>query len=186
MSVEVGGVQKGWTVYGADGKKVGDIDEVYPTYLKLHKGLIFRRDIFVPAMAIGQLRGNEVHLTVPQGEIDALGWDSPPFATGGRSGDTWATVQRMPPEPDVAPLVDRVFSREALRIPIRGEQVTVEKTAVITGEVAITKEREFERTPVQTTVRRVEVEVEEQIEEERDLVRREQQPEVGRREGQMS
>ncbi len=171
MSMEAGTVGKGWTVYGADGKKIGEVEEVHPTYFTIRKGLIFKKDIYVPAASIGQLRGNEIHLTVRQGEIDALGWDTAPFATGGKS-ESWATVRRIQPAAEVAPLINRVFSREVLRIPIRAEQVSVEKTPVITGEVALTKEQEVELTPVQATVRATEVDVVESIQTEHEVVRR--------------
>ncbi len=177
MSVQASTIEKGWVVYGADGKKIGDVEEIHPTYFTIRKGLIFKKDIYVPAAAIAQLRGNEIHLTASQSAIDALGWDAPPFATGGKTG-SWATVQRIPPDAEVAPLLDRVFSRQALRIPIRGEQVSVEKTPVISGEVALTKEREYERTTVDTTVRSTEVEVVETVDEERDMVRRVGQADV--------
>ena len=180
--VSVGGVQPGFTVYGADGKKIGDIDEVHSTYLKLHKGLIFRKDVFVPLSAVASLRGNEVHLTVSQSAIDGLGWDTAPFATGGRGPGQRATIQRLVYGDDLAPFVDRVFSKEALRIPVRAERVEVAKTPVITGEVAITKAQEIERETVQTTVRKTEVEVERRVEEHPELiVRRDQGVDVASR-----
>ncbi len=60
----------------------------------------------------------------------------------------------------VAPLLERVFSRDVLRIPLRGERVAVAKTPVITGEVAVSKASGSEVERVETTVRRLEVEVE--------------------------
>lgn len=174
MSTQLGGVTKGWSVIGADGKKIGDVDEVYPTYLKLRKGLIFKKDIYVPNAAVRQLRGDEVHLDVPESEIEALGWDTPPFATEGRPAGVWTMVQRIPPDREIAPLIDRVFSREALRIPVRGERVLVEKTPVITGEVAITKEQTVERTEARASVRKLEVEVEEHVDERIAVTRRDE------------
>lgn len=153
------GVHKGWIVYDAAGDKVGTIDEVNPTYLKLHKGLIFRKDIYVPAAAVLRLRGDEVHLSVRQGEMEALGWDSPPAADLGGPAGSWRTIRRLPPEAEIAPLLDRVFSQETLRIPIHAERVSVAKTPVITGEVALTKEEVVERQRVETEVRSTAVEV---------------------------
>jgi hypothetical protein len=161
MSVQLSDVQKGWSVIGADGKKIGEIDEVQPSYLKLHKGFLFKKDIYVPTAAVGQLRGEEVHLTVRESEIESLGWDTPPFAGEGRAAGSWTIIQRMPPGPDVAHLVENVFSRDALRVPIYGERVVVEKTPVITGELVITKRQGFEQTQAEANVRRLEVEVEE-------------------------
>lgn len=161
MDVGLGGVQRGWTVYGRDGKKIGDVDEVTPTYLRLRKGLIFKKDIYVPTAAVRQLRGNEVHLSAQSSEIEALGWDTAPFATGGMAPGAWATIRRIPVEEELAPLVERVFSRDALRIPVRGERVAVTKTPVITGEVALRKEQVHEQQTVEATVRQTAVEVDE-------------------------
>lgn len=163
MSMQVGGVQQGWVVYGRDGKKIGEIDEVTPTYLKLRQGLIFKKDVYVPLMAVAQLRGNEVHLSVPQSEIEALGWHQPPFATGGMAPGAWATVRRLPVAAELAPLVDQVFSREKLRIPIRAERVEATVTPVITGEVVVSREREYELEEVAAVTRSTEVEVEQHI-----------------------
>ena len=165
MDVELGGVQRGWTVYGRDGKKVGEVDEVTPTYLKLRKGFIFKKDIYVPTAAVGQLRGNEIHLTVPQNEIEALGWETAPFATAGLAPGAWATIRRIPVEEELAPLVERVFSRDALRIPVRAERVAVTKTPVITGELAVRKEQRHEQQTVAATTRSLEVDVDERVRE---------------------
>ena len=156
----VAGVVRGTTVYDAEGKKLGTVDEAHAGYLKLRKGLIFKKDLYVPAAAVSRLRGDEVHLITREGEIDALGWDTPPAAAAGGPVGPWVTVRRVPHDAEVAPLLERVFSREVLRIPIRGERVAVAKTPVITGEVAVSKAQGSEVERVETTVRRLEVEVE--------------------------
>jgi hypothetical protein len=156
----VAGVVRGTTVYDAEGKKLGTVDEVHAGYLKLRKGLIFKKDLYVPAAAVSRLRGDEVHLMTREGEIDALGWDTPPSAAAGGPAGPWVTIRRVPHEAEVVPLLERVFSREALRVPVRAERVSVAKTPVITGEVAVTKAQGSERERVETTVRRLEVEVE--------------------------
>ena len=156
----VAGVVRGTTVYDAEGKKLRTVDEAHAGYLKLRKGLIFKKDLYVPAAAISRLRGDEVHLMTREGEIDALGWDTPPAAAAGGPVGPWVTIRRVPYEVEVAPLLERVFSREALRVPVRAERVAVGKTAMITGEVAVTKAQGSERERVETTVRRLEVEVE--------------------------
>ncbi len=45
----VAGVVRGTTVYDAEGKKLGTVDEAHAGYLKLRKGLIFKKDMYVPA-----------------------------------------------------------------------------------------------------------------------------------------
>ena len=155
----VAGVVRGTTVYDAEGKKLGTVDEAHAGYLKLRKGLIFKKDLYVPAAAVSRLRGDEVHLITREGEIDALGWDTPPAAAAGGPVGPWVTVRRVPYEAEVAPLLERVFSREVLRVPVRAERVAVARTPVITGEVAVTKAQGSELERVDTTVRRLEVEV---------------------------
>jgi hypothetical protein len=155
------GIGKGWTVYGAEGGKIGEVDEVHPTYLKLRKGLLFKKDVYVPTAAISRLRGDEVHLSAREDDVDALGWDTPPGPAGGGPPRPWVTVERIPHDAQVAPLIERVFSREVWRIPGRAEEVSIEKRPVISGEVAVTRERTTERTRAETSVRKLSVEVEE-------------------------
>lgn len=156
MSAEVSGIGKGWTVYGADGDKVGEVDEAFPTYLKLRQGLLFKHDLYVPVAAVNRLRGEEVHLTVRASDVDALGWDTPP-ADAPRP---WTTLERMPLDEELLPLADRAFTRETWRIPVRGERVAVTKTPVISSELVVAKERGAQRVQFDTTTRRVEVAVE--------------------------
>lgn len=170
MNPEMGDLRKGNTVYDTEGKKVGEIEEVHGDHFTIRKGFIFKKDLFIPTAAVGRMAGTDLHLNVRQGDIDALGWDTAP--TSGRPAVTWRTIQTVPYDAAVTPLLDRVFSKETLRIPVRGERVTVEKTPVITGEVALTKEQETTRTTVETSVRRTEVDVVEQVDEGRDLLRR--------------
>jgi uncharacterized protein (TIGR02271 family) len=51
------------------------------------------------------------------------------------------------------------FQEGSIRVPVRGEEVLVDKQAVVTGEVVIDKEQHTERQTVTDTVRREEVEV---------------------------
>ena len=56
---------------------------------------------------------------------------------------------------------ERLFEGGTIRVPVRGEEAVVEKEAVVTGEVVINKEQTFERQEVTETVRREQVDVEE-------------------------
>lgn len=156
MDAEVSGIGKGWTVYDVDGSKVGEVDEAFPTYLKLRRGFLVKHDLFVPVAAVSRLRGDEVHLTVRENDLEALGWDTPP-ADAPRP---WTTLRRMPPDEALGALADGAFTRTTWRIPVRGERVAVTKTPVISSELVITKERGVQQVHLDTTTRRVEVAVE--------------------------
>jgi uncharacterized protein (TIGR02271 family) len=54
-----------------------------------------------------------------------------------------------------------VFQEGTIRVPVRGEEAVVSKEAVVTGEVAVTKEQTTERQEIRDTVRRQDVDVDE-------------------------
>jgi len=56
---------------------------------------------------------------------------------------------------------DRLFEEGTIRVPVRGEEAVVSKEAVVTGEVVVNKEQTTERQQITDTVRRMEVEVDE-------------------------
>ncbi len=56
---------------------------------------------------------------------------------------------------------DQLFQEGTIRVPVRGEEAVVSKEAVVTGEVVIDKERLVERQQVTDTVRREQIEVDE-------------------------
>ena len=56
---------------------------------------------------------------------------------------------------------DRLLDEGTIRVPVRGEEAVVSKEAVVTGEVVVNKEQRVERQEVRDTVRRMEVEVDE-------------------------
>ena len=51
------------------------------------------------------------------------------------------------------------FKDETIRVPVRAEEATVKKEAVVTGEVVVSKDRHTEREQVSDTVRKTHVEV---------------------------
>ncbi len=56
---------------------------------------------------------------------------------------------------------DRLFEEGTIRVPVHGEEAIVSKEARVTGEVVLTKEETTERQEIRDTVRRMEVEVDE-------------------------
>jgi len=54
-----------------------------------------------------------------------------------------------------------VFQEGTIRVPVRGEEAVVNKEAVVTGEVVVTKDQTTERQEIRDTVRRQDVDVDE-------------------------
>ncbi len=76
-------VQPGWDVYGSEGDDIGDVAEVTPQYIRVHKGgAFFKGDLYVPRSAVSYIEGRGVYLNVGKNDVGKQGWDKPP--TGGR------------------------------------------------------------------------------------------------------
>jgi uncharacterized protein (TIGR02271 family) len=87
MHHDLSAVQRGWTVYDTSDEKIGDIADIGPTYLLVQKGLLFIKDLYIPASAITETdaANGRVHVNVAKGDVDAMGWEEPPV------GDATAT-----------------------------------------------------------------------------------------------
>jgi uncharacterized protein (TIGR02271 family) len=73
------------------------------------------------------------------------------------------TVNRVdvPDRPVRAGDVDDAFEEGTIRVPVRGEEVMVEKEAVVTGEVVVNREQTADRQTVSDTVRKERLDVDE-------------------------
>jgi len=73
------------------------------------------------------------------------------------------TVNRVdvPDRPLQAGDLDNAFDEGTIRVPVRGEEVVAQKEAVVTGEVVINREQTADRQTVSDTIRREEVDVDE-------------------------
>lgn len=60
------------------------------------------------------------------------------------------------------------FQEGTVRVPVRGEEAVVKKEAVVTGEVVVDKERTTDREQVSDTVRRTRVEVDRDVDHDKD------------------
>jgi hypothetical protein len=71
-------VDTNWSVYGADLRKVGTVDDVQPDYLVVRKGLFFRRARYIPVSTIFHIERQCVYLNVSTNDIEERGWDRSP------------------------------------------------------------------------------------------------------------
>jgi uncharacterized protein (TIGR02271 family) len=145
-------IDQGWDVFAADGEKVGDVDEVHPSYLTISKGFFFPTERYVPASAITNVSDDRVYLNVRKDEIDNLGWDSPPQDRTTRTdmADRTRTTDRQ----------RMVDTDREMHIPVVEEQLDVEKRPVERGRVLVRKGVVTEQQSVDVPLREEEIRVE--------------------------
>ena len=70
----------GTLVFGSDGEEIGEVTEVQPGYMKLKKGILFRKEVYIPLTAITgtALGGDGVTINLTKEEIENGDWSSPP------------------------------------------------------------------------------------------------------------
>jgi hypothetical protein len=83
QSTNVTPPEVGTLVFGSDGEEIGEVTETHPSYMKLKKGMLFRKEVYLPLTAITgtALGGDGVTINLTKEEIDEGDWSSPP-ATG--------------------------------------------------------------------------------------------------------
>jgi hypothetical protein len=79
----------GTLVFGSDGEDIGEVTEVGPGYMKLKKGLIFRKEVYIPLTAITgtALGGDGVTINLTKDEVESGDFSSPPV-TGDEAEQT--------------------------------------------------------------------------------------------------
>jgi uncharacterized protein (TIGR02271 family) len=122
-------LREGLDVYASDGSHIGTVDEVGGTYVLVQKGLIFRKDVYVPYSAIDRFDENSLWLDVSKDAIDSRGWDAPPTADMPGSG----TADMGTSTTGAATTTD------AARIPLHEEELEARKTTRQAGEVNVRK-----------------------------------------------
>lgn len=137
-------IDHGYDVFAADGEKVGDVQEVHPYYLVVSKGFFFPTERYVPVSAITDVHEERVSLNVTKDQIDNEGWDTipdePTFAsdysdtTFNRTGVDQTTMNDTLINERSAETVD-----DGLRIPVREEELSVNKREVRRGLVRVNK-----------------------------------------------
>ena len=70
-------LKPGWAVVTNDGRRLGTVKDVRQNYV-LTARTGFAGDLHVPASAIGNVEHGFVHLNVPLGGVQGMGWEQPP------------------------------------------------------------------------------------------------------------
>lgn len=152
----------GWDVVGSDGDKIGSVAAIQPHYISVEKGFLFKEDIFIPTSAIRSVADDTVYLNVTKDQVENQGWDREPEMTdqhrqtaqyneqmrtdAGRSetGDRMHIqlseehLQANTREVErgrVHMHKDVVEEQQTLNVPLREEEVRVERHEARSGEV---------------------------------------------------
>ena len=158
-------LQPGMDVYGADGDKIGSIQEAYESYIMVAKGFFFPKDYYIPIDSVqGVDEDNRVYLSVTKEDALNRGWDTVPESAGSTSfgaddlgyADTETSFvdtemladSRLQSDgasevisPDYVAATDKaVTGSEATRVPFYEEDLTATKRTVDRGSVRIEKE----------------------------------------------
>lgn len=168
---EVWEIDHGWDVFGADGEKIGDVQEVQPSYLVVSKGFFFPTERYVPVSAISDVRDERVYLSVSKDEIDARGWDSADSITSYSTTGMTETTGADTVYTDTAgtttgtAYADTDVTRttgvdDDVRIPVMEEELAVNKREVRRGLVRVEKRVVAEEASVNVPIREEEVRVE--------------------------
>ncbi len=96
-------LQKGDTVLGSDHGEIGTVDEViagsdtHEPYVLVRKGLLLKKDIYVPLEAIVRRSGSKVFINVPNLIVGKMPWDEPPTRqeTKEKQGDPFRQVEKI-------------------------------------------------------------------------------------------
>lgn len=141
-------ISSGWDVYDASGSKLGSIGDVSGDYFHMDTGFLgLGEGYYVPFDAISDVRDGKVYLNVTKDQLKTMGWEGKPAK--GTEGFRTSTG-----EPSLG--VSRgertdLGTTEERRMPLREEQLQVNRSRERVGEVDVSKdvveERRHERVP---------------------------------------
>lgn len=147
-----------YTLYDADGDKIGDIVEVNPDFVLAESdggflGLGERRTYYVPRTHIAREVGADWYLTIDKDDIEAMGWTAAPTSSAFAS-EEWLTEYGYGAEARVAPEPGRT------RMIRFEEDLEAQAVARQAGEVTVRKDVVEETQTIEVPVRHEEVRVE--------------------------
>lgn len=201
----------GMDVVGADGAKIGQVNDIQGDYIVVSKGLFFPTNFHVPRTAIATV-SDQVHLNVTRHDALNQGWDARPAdllaadagdddeprpsdvttplnvplheeelhastreVERGRAqvktvvteheeefdlpvNEEHVLVQRKTVSRDVEP-GETVFTERTIEVPLRGEEVVIDKSVQVVEELEIDTEVVERTEHVTATARREDVQV---------------------------
>lgn len=71
-------IHKHMQVYSSDSQSLGEIAEVYQDSFLLHKGLLFKKNRYIPYSAIASVNGDQLRLSMSAAEVNEKEWEVRP------------------------------------------------------------------------------------------------------------
>jgi uncharacterized protein (TIGR02271 family) len=161
---------EGTPVFDVNGDKVGSVAEnaTRGDYFVVRKGLIFTHDLYIPLNAVARSDMDGVYLNVGKDQIERLGWDQPPDAatdvtardtTMGTTTDTTAQPRNRRAD-DAGPGHPTPLREGDVGVPVREEELIVNKERQEAGRVRLRKDVVEEQQSLNVPVTHEEVHVE--------------------------
>ena len=154
-------VTPGTDVYDATGDKLGTVQEYNPqaNCIVVQKGIIFTKDLYIPLNAIDSRDSNGIYLNLTKDQLKGDRYASPPTYSATETATTattgMATDQDILNRPDQYQATDRDID-----VPVREEELTVDKQRRKVGEARIRKDTVEEQQSLNVPVNEERVTVE--------------------------
>lgn len=160
---------EGTPVFDVDGDKVGSVSEnaTQGEYFIVRKGLIFTHDLYIPLNAVARSDIDGVYLNVGKDQIERQGWDQPPAAaTDAMARDSMDTTTDTTAQTrgrrtdDAIPGHPTPLREGDVAVPVREEELSVNKERQEAGRVRLRKDVVEEQQSLNVPVTHEEVHVE--------------------------
>ena len=160
---------EGTPVFDVNGDKVGSVSEnaTQGEYFIVRKGLIFTHDLYIPLNAVARSDIDGVYLNVGKDQIERQGWDQPPAAaTDAMARDSMDTTTDTTAQTrgrrtdDAIPGHPTPLREGDVAVPVREEELSVNKERQEAGRVRLRKDVVEERQSLNVPVTHEEVRVE--------------------------
>ncbi len=147
-------IAKGAEVYDANNEKVGKVVEVSRNSLKVEKGFLFHKDMYLPMSAVAQADSKNVRLRVPKDQVMTMGAERLP-AEGHEWYGTDTMNARTTTDRGMAERTGRAGETES--VPIIEEELKVGVREKQGGTARITKDVAEEQQSIDVPVQHEEV-----------------------------
>ena len=163
-------IEQGWQAVDRNGQEIGTVEEIGANYFLLTKGLIFKKDIYIPLSHVAGADGDQrqMRVDVDKDQIDSMGWDQAPVDTGTAGGfDTDTSYASTTDAAAVSTSttggsVDTVadgYADDSVRVSLHEEELRAQKVQEQAGQVEVRKDVIEEQQSIDVPVTREQVEV---------------------------
>lgn len=157
-------ITPGMNVYDANGDKVGSVQEFNPqaNMMVVEKGFIFTKDLYIPTRAISNSSGNDLYLNVTKDDLKNDRYTTAPegYTAGYASGTTTSRSDVVERGDQLTGTRGQTTGDKDIDVPVREEQLTVDKQRGQMGEAHIHKDTVEQQQSLNVPVTHEEVEIE--------------------------